>query len=128
MHSNNQALNSGWTMLKQAADMLVPGTSRLTNIGAKAATAFASDNPVGAVGSTLLNAVSPVRISGVTPNARDKAMLTEIEEAVRALPSAYTKTSSYLNKEQVSQLAPALQSALAVQKSLLRKQMENRKK
>lgn len=128
LHSNNQALNSGWTMLKQAADSLIPGTSRLTNIGAKAATAFASDNPVGAVGSTLLNAVSPVRISGVTPNARDKAMLTEIEEAVRALPNAYTKTSSFLNKEQVSQLAPELQAALAVQKSLLRKQMENRKK
>ncbi|MGI9446747.1 MAG: hypothetical protein ACR2NI_03710, partial [Pirellulales bacterium] len=128
LHGNNQALNSGWTMLKQAADMLIPGTSRLSNIGAKAATAFASDNPVGALGSTLVNAVAPVRLAGVTPTARDKAMLTEIEEAVRALPNAYTKTSSFLNKEQVSQLAPEMQAALAVQKSLLRKQMENRKK
>lgn len=128
LHGNNQALNSGWTMLKQAADMFIPGTSRVSNILAKGATAMASDNPVGAVGSTLLNAVAPVRVAGVTPTARDKAMLTEIEEAVRALPNAYTKTSSFLNKEQVSQLAPEMQAALAVQKSLLRKQMENRKK
>ena len=128
LYGNNQALNSGWTMLKQAADMLVPGTSRIFNISAKGATALGSDNPVGALGSTLINAVAPVRLAGVTPTARDKAMLTEIEEAVRSLPNAYTKTSSFLNRDQISQLAPEMQAALAVQKSLLRKQMENRKK
>ena len=128
LYGNNQALNSGWTMLKQSMDMLVPGTSRISNIMAKGATALGSDNPVGALGSTLINAVAPVRLAGVTPTARDKAMLTEIEEAVRALPNAYTKTSSFLNRDQISQLAPEMQAALAVQKSLLRKQMENRKK